>query len=102
MGWGCLVGWSADLGMELPGNDFALPTIYGAMLTGGGPKRGVRGPGVETVGHGQRPQLPPRAARETRAKARGAAKKRRGAGFIVVLLLTLNLILPYLTDRRRG
>ena len=83
MGWGVLVGWSADLGMELPGNDFALPTIYGAMLTGGGPKRGVRGRGVETFGHGQRPQLPRRAAREARAKARGAAEKRRGAGLVV-------------------
>ena len=58
---GVVGAWSADLGMELPGNDFALPTIYAAMLTGGGPKRGVRGPGVVASGRGQRPQLPRRA-----------------------------------------
>ena len=76
---GVLGAWSADLGMELPGNDFALPTIYGAMLTGGGPKRGSGVEGSRPWAMAQGHSYPDARAREARAKARGAAKKRRGA-----------------------
>ena len=76
---GVLGAWSADLGMELPGNDFALPTIYGAMLTGGGPKRGSGVEGSRPLAMAKGHSYPARGAGSARQGARrGGKEARRG------------------------